>query len=94
MPGKMLRFIALGPARTIGLLLLAAALFVKPSLVADDKPSPEQEAKELKDQQASFESIIRDLRLQANDSKDANARERFESEIQAMEKQLEELKKK
>jgi TolA-binding protein len=45
MPGKMLRFIALGPARTIGLLLLAAALFVKPSLVADDKPSPEQEAK-------------------------------------------------
>ena len=56
--------------------------------------SPEQEAKELKDQQASFESIIRDLRLQANDSKDAKARERFESEIQAMEKQLEELKKK
>jgi ribosomal protein S13 len=55
--------------------------------------SPEQEAKELSDQQVSFERVIRLLRQQVNDSKDGNVRERLESEIQTLEKQLEELKK-
>jgi hypothetical protein len=56
--------------------------------------SPEREAKELKDQQASFERVIRVLRLQANDSKDPKVRERLESDIETLEKQLEELRRK